>query len=378
LKYVSPRIFASVLTISLVVILSVSPAVAPHGPSAFNVTPSNNDSPWVDSLQDSCYASGQHWVFNDNGTGWQFWTSHQGNSWVASTLSLAAGRPANFDASFHCVGSTLYYVYGLGHSAFFYRFGSLNANGTITWTIPESSVSTTGGSVSGKSIVVDSSGNIWASVASGQADGGHVEVYEHTSSGWSKLDDIPLTLPNAGPGSQLFALTSGKVADVYGNGSFPVTINIKVYSGSWSTPQTTGSSYVLSHTAGVAIGDTVYVGASNQNQCDLATSVNGGAWTIKTAVIASLITGYCTIQKDTGTDLVMFSANQNGGGQVQYAVSNNDGSTFPTTGTIVTDVSPTYIATGDVSDGSTFFAYWASGPINGSTFNIRIGLVPIS
>ncbi len=46
-------------------------------------------------------------------------------------------------------------------------------------------------------------------------------------------------------------------------------------------------------------------------------------------------------------------------------------------GTIVTDVNPTYIATGDFSDGNTFFAYWASGPIGGSSFNIRIGLVPI-
>jgi hypothetical protein len=72
----------------------------------------------------------------------------------------------------------------------------------------------------------------------------------------------------------------------------------------------------------------------------------------------------------------MFSANQDGG-QVQFAVSHDDGATFGTPGMIVSDVNPTYIATGDFSDGNTFFAYWASGLLTGSTFDIRIGLVTI-
>ena len=230
--------------------------------------------------------------------------------------------------------------------------------------------------MAGTSIITDSSGNIWASVRSVQSDGGHVEVYEHTISGWAKSDDIPLTLPNAGPGSQLFSLTGGKVADVYGNGSFPVTLNIKVYSGSWSSPQSTGQHYIFAHTAGVAVGDTVYMAGSQDTWCDLDSSTNGGVWSIKPQVLVPNGVGYCTIQKDTGTDLVMFSSAQTYG-PVLFAISNNDGSSFPTTGTIVTDVSPTYIATGDFSDGSTFFAYWASGTIGGSSFNIRIGLVPI-
>jgi hypothetical protein len=369
-------VIAVILLVLTLVGLTLPHVYAPPRPSAFNVTPSNNDVPWFDGLQDSCYASGLHWVFNDNGTGWHFWTSAKGSSWVTHTLALTAGRPYDVNTSFHCIGSSIYYVYGLGGSAFFYRFGSLNSNGTITWSIPESSVSTTGGSVAGESIIVDSSGNIWASVSSVQAGVAHVEVYEHTSVGWAKLDDLALTLPNQGPGSQLFALTSGKVADVYGNGSSAQKMNIKVYSGSWSSPQAASSLYTFSKTAGVAIGDTVYMAAGTVNQCDLATSTNGGAWTIKASVLGPLSIGYCTIQKDTGTDLVMFSANQNGG-QVQFAVSNDDGATFGTPGTIVSDVNPTYIATGDFSDGNTFFAYWASGLLTGSTFNIRIGLVTI-
>ncbi len=287
-------------------------------------------------------------------------------------MSLAAGRPGDTSASFHCIGSNVYYVYGLLGSAFYYRYGALNSDGTISWTIPETSVATTGSGIEGQSIIVDSSNNIWISVRTGQL---HIQVYEHTASGWALSDDINTVQPNQAPTSQLFALTSGKVADVYGPGAQFQNITIKVFSGLWGSVQQTGPVYTLVRGGGVAIGDTVYESANNNSQCDLLTSTNGGAWSTIARVLGAENGVYCTIQKDTGTDLVMFSIAQTQG-DARYAVSHDLGATWSGQNTIVTDNTPVYITTGDFSDGSTFFAYWVSGPLGGSSFNIRVGLVP--
>jgi hypothetical protein len=370
--FVTKNILASLVMVFSMVALIVSPAYAAQGPSAHNVASTSIEVPWGDNQEDSCYASGLHWVFNDNGIGWHFWTSAKGISWSASALSLAAGRPGDTSASFHCIGSNVYYVYGLGGSAFYYRYGALNSGGTISWTIPETSVATVGSGVEGQSIIVDSSNNIWVSVRTGTA---HIQVYEHTASGWALSDDINTVQPNQAPSSQLFALTSGKVADVYGPGAQSQNITIKVFSGVWGNIQQTGPVYTLVRGGGVAIGDKVYEAANNNSQCDLLISTNGGAWSTTARVLGVENGVYCTIQKDTGSDLVMFSIAQTEG-DARYAVSHDLGATWSGQNTIVTDNTPVYITTGDFSDGSTFFAYWVSGPLGGSSFNIRVGLVP--
>src|SRR5712692_5246597 len=92
-RLITKNILASLVMVFSMVALIMSPAYAGQSPSAHNVASTSIEVPWGDNLEDSCYASGLHWVFNDNGTGWHFWTSSKGISWSASSLSLAAGRP---------------------------------------------------------------------------------------------------------------------------------------------------------------------------------------------------------------------------------------------------------------------------------------------
>src|SRR5713101_2802931 len=100
--------------ISLLIVLSTvalvgHPVYAPLHPSVNTVTVSGNDVPWFDSLQDNCYASGQFWVFNNNSTSWRYWYSPNGKSWSTDPLSLAP--VGDIAATFHCIGSNVYYAY---------------------------------------------------------------------------------------------------------------------------------------------------------------------------------------------------------------------------------------------------------------------------
>lgn len=114
---------------------------------------------------------------------------------------------------------------------FYYREGTLDTYGVLTWTTSEQAVSTTyPDDKLSESIVVDSNGKVWVMVTTHDGTSYHNEIYQKVSGVWTKKADISPT----GKG-QLIALGGGKLAFVYGCTSGCSLFYIYYDGTAWST-----------------------------------------------------------------------------------------------------------------------------------------------
>ncbi len=113
-----------------------------------------------------CFAASRYWVFYDDGSNYGFRSSTDGNAWTSETTLTTAGAVFTELASFTCSGTKVYYAIPASASSasktVYYRYGTLNSDGTITWTISESAMSLANNNFpNGDSVAIDSSGDLW-------------------------------------------------------------------------------------------------------------------------------------------------------------------------------------------------------------------------
>jgi len=104
------------------------------------------------------YANGRFWVFCSDGTNMVYRTSTDGSTWTSATTVRIAAYGYTFSVWFD--GTYVHYAYA-DSSSIYYRRGTPNTDGTITWSATEQTVSTTYNSASNPMISVDSSGYVW-------------------------------------------------------------------------------------------------------------------------------------------------------------------------------------------------------------------------
>ncbi|HEY3351958.1 MAG TPA: hypothetical protein VGQ83_01795, partial [Polyangia bacterium] len=107
------------------------------------------------------YANGRYWVFYSDGTNIIYQTSTDGTTWAAKITVRAGTAGTQFALDFD--GANLHYAYTseTANAAIYYRRGSANADGSVTWAAAEQTAVAAGGTTitySKPTIAADSNG----------------------------------------------------------------------------------------------------------------------------------------------------------------------------------------------------------------------------
>ena len=292
------------------------------------------------------YSQGLWWTFWGDGSNIDYSTSAHGISWSKPTVVTSNGFGSGANLDIYLRGaSTIYYVLtdsGVS-DRFFFRYGILNLDGTISWSISEQTIHTrfprSLTHAYGDSITVDNSGTIWAAVMTYHPD---VQLFKSS-------DGITWTRAFIAVGhyyapTLLSLQKSGGVAMLYGaTEDGPSAINI-VFStdggSSWVSLTESSDFSILSSNAVSLVSpstgkDTIYfAGLSSQGTVDF--------WSYQIGTTS--ISNYQTLFNLQGTWSVSISGKGSnlivafGAQSSVYSVSSSDQGT---TWSVVTPISTT-------------------------------------
>jgi hypothetical protein len=326
------------------------------------------------------YSQGLWWVFYSDGTNIDYRTSPDGSLWSAATIvtsSTDSTKGYDFDTWFS--GSTIYYVLAANDqsASFLWRYGTLQSSGTISWSISETSVSTTHTVYPYASITTDSSGNVWVALNTYDGTNTHIEVWKYSASSWSKVDDISSSL-SSDEVPQLVPLTKG-IALVYGRGSVtaPVYVISTSTGSSWTSSVSPASDYALFDSSAISISSTVYFAGLGSSTAGVSTGavkfwsfVNASTSTSTETTLQATTSGWSvSISEMPSKTLIAFYGS---GAYVYSEWSVNYGITWSSTQTVSS--SETSITGLTSADGGTG-VIWTSG--SASPYNVRFAALPV-
>ena len=284
------------------------------------------------------YANGRFWVFWSDGTNLVYATSTDGATWSSATSVRACTSGLYFSVWFD--GTYLHYAYAAG-GYIYYRRGTPNSDGTITWSAAEQTVATTYSKANYPMVAADSNGYVWIGyndydgtnhypyvIKSGNNDG----TWGTTPTGFPyKLSTTAASYWVATP----VPLTSGKMLIVYAyDGS---TVKAKKWDGSaWGSEVTTTSAayYGIYHSA-VAQGDDVHLTFLKSTGYDIiyvkytySTNSFGTETTLQATATSTSAPNICI---DTATNnLYVFWAGYPTANHIYYRIYNASTSTWQT------------------------------------------------
>ena len=214
------------------------------------------------------------------------------------------GSGANLDIYLSGANRIYYVLTDSGvSSVFFFRYGTLDSNGSISWSIPEQSIGTHYLTHAyGDSITVDSSGTIWAAVMTYHPD---VQLFKSPDGiTWSRVfvalgqlyDPILLSLQKSGGVALVYGSTEARYS--------PITIVFSTNGGSSWTSFPENSNFTIISSSAVSLvsasngKDTIYfAGLSSRGTVDF--------WTYQ--IGATSISNYQTLFNLEGTWSVSIS-----------------------------------------------------------------------
>jgi hypothetical protein len=228
-------------------------------------------------------------------------------------------------------GTTIYYSRGSSSTHFYWRYGTMNVGGTITWAISEASVGPTLAIVYDTYISQDTSGNVWVLVSSSNGFTGYTEAWKYTGS-WSS-NTLATFSSQIGSMGVILPLLSGNMLAAYSkcfNGSSNVPITVQTWNGSsWSLATNTSHDYGSGFDTwgAVALGNTVYFVAINGaiEVPEFFTYIYGTGLSVPVALGAVGGISYADISI-SGNTLVGFYSD---GAKIYDIVSSNLGGTWP-------------------------------------------------
>jgi hypothetical protein len=266
------------------------------------------------------YANGLYWVFFSNGTNILYYTSPDGTTWTLGATASGVIR-ASTNGNYFSIwfdGTYFYYVWSV-HVALYYRSGTPNSNGTITWNAGEQTVSTTNNYCGYPSICVDSNGYVLISYEDSANSGTSFTPYViksgnlgSTGTWGSPPSGFPYQLSSSAQASYYVAvipLTSGKMACIWSYGSN--LISLESYTGSGWNATVTSSTDVNSNNrvSSIAVGDNVsiaWINTSNNLQY-IKYTYSGNSFGAEYTIQSSAVAGYDpTITADANGNLFVF------------------------------------------------------------------------
>lgn len=222
---------------------------------------STSTTPVIQPHQKKCfYANGRWWIFYYDGSNFGWKTSTDGSSW--SSFTTYGAYPAQrFDLWYDEANNKICLVRGQGGTAgLYYRQGTANSDGTISWDSTEVTINSSAKAYEVK-VCKDSNGYPWvsylnavayteevckASTTSGSAWGSPTTLWTNRGGGNEKVILVPLT------GGKMLAIST--VANDI--------VKSRLYTGSsWDNEVSASSSYpdYYAHADAVADGDNAHL-----------------------------------------------------------------------------------------------------------------------
>jgi len=220
----------------------------------------------------SFYANSRYWVFYSDGTNMVYKTSTDGSTWSSATSVRACTSGDKFSIWFD--GTYVHYAYAdlTADTPLYYRRGTPNADGTITWSTEQTAgASYTSWMYKCPMVSVDSGGYPWIGfrrqevsgatyyypyvIKSSTNDGTFVRDTTIDSSGYKKLSTTSVDYWHVSP----IPLTGGKVYVIYAR--YDYYVYGILWSGSAWGSQELSTSYINwgYHHSAVANGDDVHL-----------------------------------------------------------------------------------------------------------------------
>ena len=181
-------------------------------------TSPTNDAVRFSNQRKTFHANGRFWVFYSNGLNITYKTSLDGESWTSATvLNVPSISGMFFNIWFN--GTYMHYVYGDGDisgKALFYRRGTPNADGSITWSADEqTAVAASTGLTSYPYVSVDSDGYPWL-IYTQNGVATNVSKSSTNDGTWVTASGFPYKLYASWSYGSVIPLTSGKMLAVWG------------------------------------------------------------------------------------------------------------------------------------------------------------------
>ena len=282
------------------------------------------------------------WSFYSDGTNIVWKTSTDGLTWTSATTVRNGVQGNHFSTELDCTNTKLYYAFANGGGTqFFFRSGTLNTGGTITWDAAEAAITGSFGTEIYPTITKDTSAILWITFVSvnGAGSGTHgnyIEVWScsascSTSTNWSSSTNFNINGVTAVANREsplLNTVTSGKLSLVYAKSSVGAQLGIKTYSGTtWNAEVLTTSSYNTGEYAATAVSGTTYFAGVKSDgtvvywSCAYPCASAPSETTLSSATTNTV----AAISSNGAADLVVVYG---GGSSVLYKQSANVGSTW--------------------------------------------------
>ena len=218
--------------------------------------------------------TGRFWVFYSDGTNMVYSTSTDGLNWAGPTIIRACSRGLLFGIWFD--ETYLHYAYSRGdvtNTPLYYRRGTPNADGSITWSAIEQTAiaGALGIAYFYPVVTVDSNGYAWIAYTRWSATGLHpfVITSDNNDGTWSgaeapyQLSTVSATLRF----SSVIPLTGGEMLAIYAGRD--LLVNARLWNGAiWGNEVSTNSKvwYARRHSAVAEVNDVHLVFTSISNR----------------------------------------------------------------------------------------------------------------
>ncbi len=239
------------------------------------------------------YANGRWWAWYYNGGNFGWETSTDGDDWSGSFTSYSAYPAIRHDIWYDEANNKICIVRVQGSSGnVYYRQGTANSDGTITWDSAEVLVSSDSYTYD-PVVCKDSDGYPWI-IYQSQPSPYYCKVVQATATDGSSWG-TPTTLWTAAGRASLVPLTAGKMLAIWLTDT-AATVKSKLYDGSWGSEVTASTSNAQGSAVFgvVADGDNVHLVFLKQTSYDIVyiKYVYGTGWGSEETVESSTVNQY--------------------------------------------------------------------------------------
>jgi len=282
-------------------------------------------------------ADGRFWFFTvtSGNAGWQSCQTSapcgsDPTQWTFQSILHSSVGPGGLSVWYDSSSNLVFYAIGLGSPQFLYRYGTPNPDGTITWGISETGVTTTGSQDNLPYVFASSQNNIWVSVATVQGGASHLELWHYNGIAWAKSIDLIGQGTIGGVVMPLTGVQYGLVTgDVSGSGD-KLVIYTTGNGGSTWTSGTATIDFSLNEAEALSIGSTIYVAGQTPGfvdtffSCAYPCALPPALTTLATGLPNNDV--WVTLSTDGSSDLVVaYEASQS---TVDYIQSANLGASW--------------------------------------------------